>query len=158
MGKRMKILISVSLLLNVLLIGIVIGSISHRFFREDFPKRHPMELRGKLPPDKEKLFLDMRKKVDLANQEVHKQIDETRERLLSILSAPEFDEAAYQAETAKLDKLHDLMMQRFAEATKELAKMFNQAERKVLAEYLRQPPPPPPHRGGPRPKPGPPPP
>jgi uncharacterized membrane protein len=158
MGKRIKILISVSLLLNVLLIGIVIGNISHRLFREDFPKRHPLDLTGKLPPDKEKLFLDMRERVDLANREVHKQIDETRERVLSILSAPEFDEAAYQAETAKLDKLHDLMMQRFTEATKELAKNFNQAERKILAEYLRQPPPPPPHRGGPGPKPGPPPP
>jgi uncharacterized membrane protein len=144
MGKRVKIMIGVSLLLNVLLIGILIGNISHRFFREDFPRRHPPELTGKLPPDKEKLFLESREKVFLANREVRRQIDETRERLLSILSAPEFDEAAYQAETVKLDKLHDLMMQRFAEATKELAKTFNQSERKILAEYLRQPPPPPP--------------
>jgi uncharacterized membrane protein len=158
MGKRIKILISISLLLNVLLIGIVIGNISHRLFREDFPPRHPLELTGKLSPDKEKLFLDMRERVDQENRKVRQQIDEARERVLSILGAPDFDENAYQAEAAKLDKLHGLMMQRFADATKELAKKFNRAERKVLAEYLRQPPPPPPHKGGPPPKPGPPPP
>jgi uncharacterized membrane protein len=160
MGKRIKILIGISLLLNVLLIGIVIGNLSHRLFREDFPPRHPLELTRKLSPDNEKLFLDMRGKVDQENRAVRRQIDEARERVLSVLGAPEFDENAYQAETAKLGSLHGLMMRRFAEATKELAKKFNQAERKVLAEYLRQPPPPPPppHKAGLPPRLGPPPP
>ncbi len=66
-------------------------------------------------------------------------------RVLSILSAPEFDEAAYQAETAKLEKLRGVMVQRFIDATKELVKKFNHAERNALAEHLRQPLPPPPH-------------
>ena len=159
MGKRIKILIGISLLLNALLIGVLIGNISHRLFREDFPPRHPLELTGKLSPDKEKLVLDMRERVDQENREVRKQIDEARERVLSILGAPDFDENAYQEEAAKLDKLHALMMQRFADATKELAKKFNRAERKVLAEYLRQPPPPPPpHKAGLPPRIGPPPP
>ena len=109
---------------------------------EDFPRRKPPELGVKLPPDKEKLFLDTMEKVFRENRDIRKQMDEARERVLSILSAPEFDEAAYQAEAAKLEKLRGLMMQRFAEATKELAKQFNQEERKVLAEHLRQPPPP----------------
>lgn len=77
------------------------------------------------------------------NDDIRKQMDKGRERVLSILSAPEFDEAAYQVETAKLEKLRSVMMQRFADATKELAKQFNQEERKALAEHLRQPPPPP---------------
>jgi uncharacterized membrane protein len=157
MGKRVKILIGASLFLNVLLIGVVIGNISNRLFREDFPRRHPPELTGKLPADKEKLFFDMMERVNLESREVRKQIDEARERVLSILRAPEFDEAAYQVEAAKLDKQHGLMMQRFGEATKELAKQFNQEERKILAEFLRQPPPPPPYRVGPPPKAGPPP-
>jgi uncharacterized membrane protein len=157
MGKRIKLLISISILLNVLLIGVVIGNISNRLFREDFPRRHPPEFVGKLPADKEKLFFDMMERVNLENREVRKQIDEARKRVLSTLRAPEFDEAAYQVEAAKVDKLHGLMMQRFAEATKELAKQLNQEERKVLAEFLRQPPPPPPYKFGPQPKAGPPP-
>jgi uncharacterized membrane protein len=109
-------------------------------------------LRVYRPPDKEKLFLD---KVFRENRDIHKQIDEARERVLSILSAPEFDEAAYQLETAKLDELRGLTMKRFADATRELAKQFNQEERKALAEDLRRPPPvsregePPPKTGPP---------
>jgi Spy/CpxP family protein refolding chaperone len=80
------------------------------------------------------------------NDHIRKQMDEARGRVLLILSAPEFDEAAYQAETAKLEELRGVMMQRFADATRDLAKQFNQEERKALSEHLRQPPPlPPPH-------------
>jgi uncharacterized membrane protein len=147
MGKTIRILIISSLILNVLLIGIIIGSMSDRLFRKDFPRRKPPELGLKLSPDKEKLFLDMMAKVFREDDDIRKQMDEARERVLSILSAPEFDEAAYQAETAKLEELLGLMMKRLADATKELAKQFNQEERKALAEHLRQPPPPPPHWG-----------
>jgi uncharacterized membrane protein len=157
MSKTIKILIMGSLILNVLLIGILIGSISDRLFRKDFPRRKPPEFGLKLPPEKEKLFSDTIEKAFLENDHIHKQMDEARERVLSILSAPEFDEATYQAETEKLEKLRGVMMQRFADATKELAKQFNQEERRVLAEYLRQPPLlPPPHKVGPPPKEGPP--
>jgi len=148
MGKTIKILISISVLLNVLLVGIIIGNISNRFLRKDFPGRRPPALAVKLPPDKEKLFRDVMEKVHQENHEVRQQIDEARNRVLSILSAPDFDEGAYQAETAKLDKLHGLMMQRFANATRELGKQFNQEERKALAEYLRRPPPLPPREIG----------
>jgi uncharacterized membrane protein len=159
MGKPIKILIISSLILNVLLIGIIIGSMSDRLFRKDFPRRPPPGLRMNLSPDKEKLFSDMMEKVFRQNDDVRKQTDEARERLLSVLSAPQFDEGAYHAEVTKLDRLRDLMMKRLAEATKELAKQFNQEERKALAEHLRHPPPPPPGTGppgtpGPSPPPG----
>jgi uncharacterized membrane protein len=149
MSKTIKILIISSLILNVLLIGIMIGSISDRLFRRDFPRRPPPELRVNLPPDKEKLFSDTMEKAFRENDHIRKQMDEARERVLSILSAPEFDEAAYQAEAANLEKLRGVMMQRFADATQELAKQLNQEERKALAVHLRQPPPPfpPPHMG-----------
>ena len=68
-------------------------------------------------------------------------IRETRERTISILRAPVFDEAAYQIEVEKLHQLRGLMMQRLADATKDLAKQFNQEERRGLAEHLRRPPP-----------------
>jgi uncharacterized membrane protein len=71
------------------------------------------------------------------NREIHKQMDEARKRVLSILSAPEFDEAAYQLETAKLDELRGVTMKRLAEATKELAKQFNQEEEGLSGDLKR---------------------
>jgi uncharacterized membrane protein len=147
MSKTIRILIISSLILNVLLIGIIIGSMSDRLFRKDFPMRRPPAFGLKLPPDKEKLFSDTMEKAFRENDHVRKEMDEAREKVLSILNASEFDEVAYQTETEKLEKLRGVMMQRFADVTKELAKQFNREERKVLAEHLRKPPPPPPpHR------------
>ena len=143
MSKKMKILTIGSLLLNVLLIGIVIGDMSHRFRREDFLGRHARELSSKLPEDKAALFLETVEKVHLNNRDIHKQIREGRRRAMRILTAPEFNEAAYQIQVEKLHELRGIMMRRLANATMELARQFDQQERKVLAKHLRRPPRPP---------------
>lgn len=49
MSKTTRILIISSLILNVLLIGIIIGGMSDRLFRKDFPGRKPPALGLKLP-------------------------------------------------------------------------------------------------------------
>ncbi|OGW43508.1 MAG: hypothetical protein A2Y66_08135 [Nitrospirae bacterium RBG_13_41_22] len=140
MSKTIKILIVSSLVLNILLIGFIIGKVSNRFFRGDSLRRQPPELAVKLSPDREKLFINTMEKVHVENRNIHKQIREARERIFSILTAPQFDEASYQSEVEKLHELRGIMMQRLSNATKELAKQFNQEERKSLAEHLRHPP------------------
>jgi len=62
---------------------------------------------------------------------------------MRILTAPEFNEAAYQIQVEKLHELRGIMMRRLANATMELARQFDQQERKVLAKHLRRPPRPP---------------
>ena len=140
MSKKMKILILGSLLLNVLLIGVILGDLSHRLRREHFVGRHARELASKLPEDKAELFLETVERVHLHNKDVHKQIREARKRAMKILAAPEFDEAAYQIEVEKLRELRGLMKQRLADATIELARQFDQEERRALAQHLRRPP------------------
>jgi len=140
MSKTIKILIVSSLVLNILLIGFIIGKVSNRFFRGDSLRRQPSELAVKLSPDRKKLFINTMEKVRVENRNIHKQIREARERIFSILTAPQFDEASYQSEVEKLHELRGIMMQRLSNATKELAKQFNQEERKSLAEHLRHPP------------------
>jgi uncharacterized membrane protein len=139
-SKKIKILILCSLLLNVLLIGIIVGHLSHRITGEESLRRRAPDLAVKLPPDKKVLFLETMKRVRRENRHIHRQIREARKRTLSILTAPEFNEASYQREVEKLHNLRGLMMQRLAEASKELAKKFNRGERKALAEFLRRPP------------------
>jgi len=57
MSKKMKILIFSSFLLNVLLIGVVIGDVTHRFHIEHFVRKSVKEFASKLPEDKAALFL-----------------------------------------------------------------------------------------------------
>ena len=143
MSKKMKVLVMSSILLNVLLLGIIIGNLSHRLSIEKFDLRHEPELAVKLSPDKEALFFETMEKVRKNSRDIQEQIEEARESALSILTAPEFDEASYQVEVNRLHELRGIMMQRLADATKELAQNFNQEERRGLAEHLKRPPRPP---------------
>ena len=150
MSKKMKVLVIGSLLLNVLLVGVIIGDMSYRLREEPYFGRHAREFSSKLPEDKAALFSETVEKVHLNNRDVHKQIREARKRAMRILTARDFDEAAYQAQVEKLHELRGLMSRRLADATIELARQFDQKERRALAQYLRRPPRPPRDVGAPR--------
>jgi uncharacterized membrane protein len=137
MSKKMKILIFSSFLLNVLLVGAVIGDVSHRFHKEYSVRKSVKEFASKLPEDKAALFLETVERVHLNNRDAYNQIREARKEAMKLLSEPEFDEAAYRLQVEKIHELRSLMKRRLAEATIELARQFSQEERKGLAEHLR---------------------
>lgn len=140
MSKKMKILVICSLLLNVMLIGIIIGDVSHRLSKEEVIEKQTTELTAKLSKDKRALFHEVMRKVYSDSEDTFKQIRETRKKVLSALTAPEFDEATFQEEVDKLHKLRHIMKQRLADAAKELAHQFNRDERKILADFFKNPP------------------
>lgn len=137
MSKRVKVLLACSLVLNVLLIGFVTGDVSKLFLKGDSSKKKPPELSVELSPEKQKLFSDTMGKMRLEIRDIRNQMGETREKIFSILIAPEFNEAAYDAEAEKMHELRELMMQQFSSTTKKLAGQFNQEERNALAAYLK---------------------
>jgi uncharacterized membrane protein len=137
MSKKIKILIFSSLLLNVLLAGVVIGDVSHRFHKEYFVRKSVKEFASKLPEDKAALFLETVERVHLNNRDAYHQIREAKKEAMKMLAAPEFDETAYRLQVEKIHELRSLMKRRLADATIELAKQFSQKERKALAQHLR---------------------
>jgi len=137
MSKKMKVLIFSSLLLNVLLIGVVIGDVTHRFHIEHFVRKSVQEFASKLPEDKAALLLETVGRVHLNNRDEYNQLREARKEAMKLLSATEFDEAAYRLQIEKIHELRSLMKQRLADATIELAKQFSQEERRSLAQHLR---------------------
>jgi uncharacterized membrane protein len=137
MNNKMKTLTIVSLLLNVLLIGFVLGDISQRFRKELISDREGAELTAELPKEKAALYSDTVKRVRQENRNVFEQMREAREEAMRILSAPEFDEGAYRVQVDRLHTLRGLMKQHLADATIELARKFNQQERCALAQHLR---------------------
>jgi uncharacterized membrane protein len=138
MSKKMKILIFSSLLLNVLLAGVVIGDVSHRFHKEYFVRKSVKGFVSELPGDKAAFFLETVKRVHQNNRDAYNQIRDARKEAMKLLSAPEFDESAYRLQVEKIQELRSLMKHRLADATIELAKQFSQKERKALAQYLRR--------------------
>ena len=137
MSRNVKIFIASSIILNILLIGFVMGNLSNRFYKGDHYKRKLPQLSAKLSPEKEKLFLDTMGKVRRDNRDIHVRIKETRGKTFALLVAPEFDENAYETEVKKLHEMRGLIMRRYSDATKELAKQFTREEREALALYLK---------------------
>ena len=137
MSKKMKIVFLCSLLLNVMLIGIIVGDVSRRLSKENLIKEQMSELTSKLPEDKRELLFNVMRNVYSSSGDTFKQIIRSRERALAAMTAPEFDETAYQKEVEKLHKLRRIMKQRLADAAKELAHQFNREERKILADFFR---------------------
>ena len=138
MSKTVKIAIILSVVLNILLIGFILGNVSHRFFIPNSFHEKPQDISVNLPPDKKELFLNTMQKIRSENRAVKQQIRDARRKIFSILTSPQFDEDLYTSETEKLHLLRGLMMKRFSNAAKELAKQLNQEERKALAEHLRR--------------------
>jgi uncharacterized membrane protein len=138
MSKKMKLMFVSSLLLNVLLVGFVLGDLSHRFRQEPFLGKHGRELALRLPQDKAKLVLETLRRVHEVNRGAHEKVREARKKAMKILADPEFNEAAYRAEVETIHELRGLMKRRLADATVQLAKHFSQEDRRALARHLRR--------------------
>jgi uncharacterized membrane protein len=142
MSRNVKILIVTSLVLNVLLAGVILGNVVHRMGWRSAFKPDDRALAAKLSPEKYKLFTEVMGGARSECKQLRKQIRESREHALGILTAPEFDEASFQREVDALHELRGRVADRLAGATLELAKQFDPEERKLLGKYLERPPPP----------------
>lgn len=157
MVNKLKILMAVSLGLNLLLAGAAIG-----FFAKGCrqpPPFPPPSLQGKISPEHEKLFAETMRGLHEKSRDTARQIDETRREVLNILTAPQFDAAAYRKKSAELHEWHGKMKSQLTETVVELAAQLSPEERRALAGFLEKGPPgqgPRPPHGGPPPHQGPP--
>jgi len=137
MSNKTKIFLFSSVLLNVLLLGLIIGHISNHIIRNNV--KHPLTgITSNLPFEKEELLKITMKKLHKQNLANRAMIIEKRVEIVDVLGAPEFDEEAFNERVEELHNLHGAMAMSLAEVTKNLALQFNQDERKVLAEILKQ--------------------
>lgn len=95
------------------------------------------ETLNQLPPDKKELVLNALKQAKEESQSQKDDIKAAMENVKTILTAPEFDAAAYKAAT---DELQTLMAQRFttfSNAIAEVAPQLTQQERQILADAMK---------------------
>ncbi|MFZ5875572.1 MAG: periplasmic heavy metal sensor [Nitrospirota bacterium] len=136
MSQKVKLLVVVSVVLNVLLAGVIIGHMTQ--MGRWAPFKDDRALATKLPPEKFKLFTEVMGGARSECKQIRKQIRETRAQTLSILTASEFDEQSFQREVDKLHELRGRVAGRVAEATVVLARQFTPEERQLLGEYLER--------------------
>ena len=144
MTKAVKLAFLASLVLNLLLLGVILGQVP-RGLEATPPTRQQRMEEGlkKLPEPVQSRFREKFAQIRASSDPLRKQIDESRAETLRLLSSEPFDEAAYNLQVNKIEELRGEMFKRMGQKFKETAKEFSPEERRMLADLLRRPPPPP---------------
>lgn len=136
MSKTFKIIFAASIILNILLAGVVIGTYSHDFKRKVSMRQDIDEALEEFPADKRALVTRAVESLRESTKETKKEIHEKRKEIVGILTAPEFDPALYDKKVAELHILMNSLGNEFADTARELALNLDQDERKALAEVI----------------------
>ena len=143
MSKKLRLVFLASLVLNILLLGVLLGRVPLGF--EGPPSRQQRMEQGlkKLPEPAQSRIREKFQNIRAAGDPVRGQLDEARAEALRILGTEPFDEAAYDQQIKKIDALREEMFKRMGQVVKQTAKELSAEERRMFAEVLRRPPPPP---------------
>ena len=141
MNAKLKFAFLASLLVNVFLVGLLLGELPHRF-DERLSREERMEKAiEKLPEPLRARFREKLERMREGSEQLRDQIQEAREEAIRILIAEPFDETMYDRQVNKIHELYGQRSQRMAAVVKEVAKDLPPEQRQVLAEVLKRPPP-----------------
>lgn len=140
MKKSFKLVLTISILLNILFIGFFFGKVSNQMHPLPPRAEWKAERAEELPHEKRSEFKKFVNENNDRRREKFQQARKLRDELVSIMEAPEFDEQSFRSTSAQLDEIFSNAKNEMLEETIALAKKFNQQERKILAENLRKPP------------------
>jgi uncharacterized membrane protein len=139
MSKAVKLLFVVSLVLNFLLLGVLLGRLPRDV---GFGRQQRLEQTLKnLPEPTQARLREKFNQMRAAADPLREQIRVAREQALRILGADPFDEAAYDRQVSQFDDLQLQMFKRMAQVIKEIAHGLSPEERRLFADMLRRPPP-----------------
>lgn len=125
MNKSTKILVSISLVLNVLLIGVMIGQQSHRSRHCHGSKHDKGPFKGKFAGLYER------------KHEMFKHVESTREEMLKVLTAEKFDPVAYEQKSKELHTAFAQIAESMSADIERTATGLSQADRIELAKELK---------------------
>ncbi|HTM10610.1 MAG TPA: periplasmic heavy metal sensor [Verrucomicrobiae bacterium] len=141
MNRTVKIVFVLSLIANVLLIGVLAGALPHRFgARASFRDRFRTDIE-KLPEPARSRLRDNIERIHRADAPLLAEIERARSEALRIISADPFDEAAYDRQVQKISELRGAMFKRMSDNMKQTIKGLPVEQRKTVAEIFRRPPP-----------------
>jgi uncharacterized membrane protein len=135
MNQKFKWIILVSLLLNVLFVGILFGELPRRMDRDAYRRQIMDEAIKKLPESEREPFRQKLENMRATAEPIRKQIREARDEGIKIVIAERFDEAAFDEQ---VKKINDLRVQ-MADILKEAAKTLPPDQRRALGETMKRP-------------------
>ena len=143
MTKALKLVFLGSIVLNLMLLGVILGQVPRGLEATPSTRTQRMEeALKKVPEPAQSRFREKFAQIRAVNDPLRQQIDEARAETLRLLAAERFDEAAYDRQVSKIEELRGEMFKRMGQDFKQTAKEFSPEERRMLADVLRRPAPP----------------
>jgi len=133
MSKHMKLFFTVSIVLNLVLLGMMGGGALHAHYEAEqkFDRKF-----GGLPED---VKLKLKESFDEFREDIHASKEEAkaaRQQLKDSMNGETFDEDLYDAASDKLNRLRYEMMQHKADRTKAILQDLPADQRRQLLGYL----------------------
>ena len=142
MNRGLKLAFLVSIVLNVLFVGVLLGQLPNRFGRESFRQQRIEKAATQLPEPARSRFLEKMEQLRGEVQPIRDQIQEARNETIRVFTAQPFDEAAYDRLVGKISELRLQLSKRLSASMKEVARGLTPEQRQTLAEGFKHPPPP----------------
>lgn len=142
MTRTLKLVLLGSLVLNILLLGEILGRLP-RSLEGNLSRQQRMEQGLKnLPEPMQARFREKFQQIRAAGDPLRDQLGAAREEALRLIGAEPFDEAAYDRQLTKVETLRVEMFRRTGAAAKQIAKDLPVGERRMFTDLLRRPSPP----------------
>ena len=143
MNTKLKSAFIVSIILNVLLLGIFFGTLSPGFGRESSRRERLTAEIEKLPEPARSRFRDKMAQLRAADDPLREQMRQARNQAIDLLGAEPLDEAAYDKQLIQISQLRGQISKRVADDLKELVRGLPPEQRAAVGEVLKRPAPPP---------------
>ncbi|HEY3302775.1 MAG TPA: periplasmic heavy metal sensor [Candidatus Binatia bacterium] len=140
MNKTLKLVFLISIVLNVLLVGVLLGELPNRFDRRPLPQERIAAAAKQLPESERPRFESKMEQMRKEVQPLRDQLQEARQETLRVFAAEPFDESAFDRQVSKVAQLRVQLFMRMAESMKAIAKELPAEQRQALARAFERPP------------------
>lgn len=141
MTRTIKLVFLASLILNLLLLGVILGRVPGAFEGASPREQRMEQALKKLPEPAQSRLREKFAGIRAAGDPLRQEMDAARTEALRLLSAEPFDEAAYDRQVSKIEELRAETFKRMGAIIKQTAKQLSSEERRMFADVLRRPPP-----------------
>ena len=139
MNTKLKSAFIVSIILNVLLLGIFFGRLSPGFGRESSRRERLTAEIEKLPEPARSRFRDKMAQLRASDDPLREQMRQARNQAIDLLVAEPLDEAAYDKQLIQINQLRGQISQRVADDLKELVRGLPPEQRAAVGAVLKRP-------------------
>ncbi|HEX2386467.1 MAG TPA: periplasmic heavy metal sensor [Candidatus Binatia bacterium] len=141
MNRTLKTVFLISLIVNVLLVGVLFGALPRSFGeRRSFRDRFKADIE-KLPEPARTRMRESIEQRRTADKPALEEVGRARDDALRIVASDPFDEAAYDRQVDKIAGLRRALFERMSENFKAVVKDLPVEQRKAVADIFKRPPP-----------------